>query len=126
MVSASRRAVRRMLQAGGTLLLLVVAWMALSGGVAQLPRAHALGQRLETVVQIACGVLSLLALLTSVWARGWGRAVRIAWIVSLMMTAGLSSLVWGSPSLMVGVLFAVVALLVARAILWLLRASLTG
>ena len=126
MGSGAHRVVRRMQLAGGMLVLLVVAYMTLSGGVAQWPRSHSAGQRLETIVQIACGMLSLLTLLTSVWLRGWGRGVRLVWIFALMVTAGLSSLVWGAPSLPVGVVFAVAALLVALAILWLLRAGLAG
>jgi hypothetical protein len=40
--------------------------------------------------------------------------------------AGFSSLVWGPPSLIVGLVFAAVALLVAAAVVWLLRAGLAA
>jgi hypothetical protein len=106
------------------LLLAALAWGTLSGGVRQIPQSHTLGQRLETGVQLACGVLSLLSVLTCFWWRRTRSATFTAWTVSLVTTAFLSSLVWGPPSLLVGLTFAALSLLVARAIIWLLRAGL--
>jgi hypothetical protein len=112
---------RRVLLACLTLLLLVLAWGALSGGVRQLPRSDTLGQQLETVVQLAGAVLTLLVVLTCFWRRRWARAVRAAWLVSLVLAAGLSALVWGPPMPLVALVFAGVALLVAWGTLWALH-----
>jgi hypothetical protein len=45
------------------------------GGLRQLPRATVPGQRVETGMQIASGVLSLLVVLTHYRWRRWGTAV---------------------------------------------------
>lgn len=116
--------VRHIPLACATLLLMTVAWMTLSGGLHQIPRSRTLGQRVETTVQLACGLLSLLSVLTSFWWRRWSRPVLAAWAISLAAAAGLSSLVWGPPSLIVGLVLAALSLLVALATMRLLRAGL--
>lgn len=121
-----RPGVRRFLLAGAELLLLIVAGETLSGGLHQLPRSVTFGQQVETAVQLACGVLSLLGVLTSFWWRRWGPPVLAAWAVSLSAAAGISSLVWGPPSLSVGLVFAAGSLLIAVAIIRLLRAGLAA
>jgi hypothetical protein len=108
------------------LLLLALAWQALSGGFRQIPHSRTLGQRFETAMQIACGLLSLLSMLTCFCWRRWNRPVLVAWTLSLMTAAGLSSLVWGPPMFIIGLGFAAGALLVAMAIIWLLRAGLAA
>jgi len=106
------------------LLLAAIAWGTLSGGLRQIPESRTLGQRVETGVQLACGVLSVLSLLTCFWWRRTRSATLTAWTVSLVTTAFLSSLVWGPPALLVGLGLAALTLLVARAIIWLLRTGL--
>lgn len=86
--------------------MLGVAWMTFSGGLGQLARSQSPGQRLETTVQLACGVLSLLAVLTCFRWRRWQAKVLGAWAVSLSAAAGISSLVWGPPSVSVALIFA--------------------
>lgn len=119
-----RPVLRQVLLACGTLLLLGVAWMTLSGGLSQLPRSTTPGQRVETAVQLACGVLSLLSVLTCFRWRRWRSRVLGAWAISLSATAGLSSVVWGPPSVSVGLIFAAGTALFALAINRLLRAGL--
>ena len=119
-----RLAGRRLLLACTVAGLLGVAWLALSGGLRQLGRSDTLGRRVETGVQIACGLLSLLTVLTSFWWRRAAPRVRAGWAVSLAAAAGLSSLVWGPPQLSVGLIFAAGMLLVALAVLRLLRIGL--
>jgi hypothetical protein len=108
------------------LLLLAVAWAALSGGLSQLPRSLTIGQQVETGMQFACGLLSLLSVLTCFRWRRWNRPVLVLWTISLMTTAGLSSLVWGPPMLSLGLAFAAGALLLALVIIWLLRVGLAA
>ena len=116
--------VRRGLLACTLLFLIWLAWKALSGGFRQLPRSHTAGQKVETVLQLECGVLSLLVALTCFWRRPtWAPVVRTLWAISLASAAGLSSLVWGPPMPLIAVLFVAVALFVARAIQWALRTA---
>jgi hypothetical protein len=75
-------------------------------------------------VQLECGLLSLLTVVTCFRWRRWARPVRTAWSLSLTAAAGLSSLVWGPPMPRLGLLFAAVALLVARTIIWVLRTAI--
>ena len=105
------------------LLLLVLAWVSLSGGINQIPRSESIGQILETIVQLVCGILSLLIALTCFYGKRWRRPVRIIWGATLMTAAGMSSLVWGPPMLTVTLVFATAALLIALTIVWLLRVS---
>ncbi len=121
-----RPVVRRILLACATLLLITVAWGTLSGGLHQIPQSRTLGQRVETTAQLACGLLSLLSVLTCFRWRRWGPPVLAAWAISLTTAAGLSSVGWGPPSLIIGLVFGAAALLVALAIIWLLRAGLAG
>ena len=78
--------------------MLAVAWATLSGGLDQLPSSVTIGQRVETAVQLACGVLSLLGVLACFRWRRWGPPILAAWAVTLSAAAGMSSLVWGPPS----------------------------
>jgi peptidoglycan/LPS O-acetylase OafA/YrhL len=121
-----REVVRRVLLAGATLLLIVVAWLTLSGGLRQIPRSHTFGRRAETIVQLACGMLSVLSVLTCFWWRRWSRQVLTAWAAALAASAGLSSLVWGPPDPIVGLVFAAGALLLALGIIRLLKAGLAA
>src|ERR1019366_5099181 len=116
-----RPVVRRILLVCATLFLITLAWGTISGGLRQIPRSLSLGQRVETGAQLVCGLLSLLTVITCFWWRRWGPRVRVVWAVSLAATAGFSSLVWGPPDLFVGLAFAAVALLMALAIIRLLR-----
>jgi len=98
------------------LFLLWLAWRALSGAFRQIPRSRTLGQKVETVTQLECGLLSLLVVLTCFWWRAWAPSIRTTWGISLAAAAGLSSLVWGPPMPLVGVLFVALSLLMTRLI----------
>ncbi len=116
--------VRRGLLAGAILFLTWLGWQALSGGFRQLPRTRTTGQKVETAVQLECGFLSLPVILTCFWQRQWARPVRVAWSTTLVTTAGLSALVWGPPMPFIAMLFAGIALMISRSIMWALRAAL--
>ena len=118
-----RPVVRRGLLVCAVLFLVWLAWQALSGGLRQYPRSRTVGQKVETVTQLECGLLSLLVVLTCFWRRRWAQPIRIIWSLTLAMTAGLSALVWGPPMPLIGALFVASALLVSRAILWALHAA---
>ena len=94
--------VRRGLLACAILFLLWLAWQALSGGFRQLSRSRTVGQKVETLTQIECGLLSLLAVLTCFHWRRWAAPIRSLWGISLAAAAGLSALVWGPPMPLIG------------------------
>jgi len=95
------------------LLLLVIAWISLKGGFSQLPISLTIGQKVETTVQIICGLLSLLNAVTCFYWQKFRRLIRNAWTISLTITAGMSSIVWGPPMLTIGAVFAALAFFVA-------------
>ncbi len=119
-----RLLIRRLLLAGALTFLVRLAWEAFSGGLRQLPRARTAGQKVETAVQLECGLLSLLVVLTCFWRRQWALPVRRLWSVSLAAAAGLSSIVWGPPMPYLGIFFVAAALLMARCVQWVLRMTL--
>ena len=103
-----------------------LAWLAISGGVRQLSRSRTVGQKVETVTQMESGVLGLLVAATCFWQRRWAAPIRTAWGISLAAAAGLSSLVWGPPMPMIGFVFAVISLLLARTVRWALDTACTA
>lgn len=72
-------------------------------------------------MQLAYGVLGLSCVLTTFWVRRWGPMIQISWALSVALAAGLASVVWGGTSLGIGLLSGGAALLIALAMLWLLR-----
>jgi hypothetical protein len=121
-----RPIVRRIVLACSTVFLIALAWGALSGGLRQLPRIRTVSQRIETAVQLSCGLLSLLIVVMCFRWRRWNSAVRSGWAISVATAAGLSSFVWGPPMPLIALLFAVGTLLVALAVIWALRTALSA
>jgi len=109
---------RRVLSGAAALLLLALSWWAIRGGVNDAAQARNLGQQVETVIRFACGLLSVVVVVTRIRSHPWARPVRIAWASTLAASAGISALVWGPPMLHVALLFVAVSLLLAWAILW--------
>lgn len=105
------------------LFLLLLAWKSISGGLRQIPRARTTGQKVETVVQLQCGLLSLLVVFACFRRRRWAEPIRALWSITLAVSAGLSALVWGPPMPHIAVLFAGLGLLVSRALARLLRSD---
>ncbi len=110
--------VRRLLRVAAALLLLALAWWTIAGGLQNLTHARSIGQRVETAIQLASGLLGIALVVTRVWWRPLWRPVRLAWVVTLAGWVGLSALVWGPPQPHVALLFVVIALLVAGALAW--------
>ena len=112
---------RRIILICSILILVLIAWVSITGGVKQLPHSLTIGQKVETILQLACGLLSLATVITCfTWPR-IRRTIRIAWSISLTLTAGISSIVWGPPMIFVGVLFAIAAFFVSLFIIKLLK-----
>ncbi len=110
--------VRRLLCAAAVLLLLALAWWTIAGGLRNLTHTTSIGQWVETVIQLACGLLGVVLVVTRFWSRSLARPVRLAWGATLAAWAGLSALVWGPPRLHVALLFVVIALLMAWVLVW--------
>ena len=117
---------RRIFFALAVVLLLGLAWTGVSGGVHQIPQSRTLGQWIQTITQLGYGVLSLLSVLTSFRGRRWAVPVLTCWVVSVTTAAGFAAVVWGGTSLAMGLASAGASLLIALAIVWLLRAGLAG
>ena len=117
---------RRFLLAMALLVLLVLAWVGLTGSLEQLPQSHTAGQRLQTLSQLTYGVFSLLGIVTTFWKRRWASVVLSGWAVSLAAAGGLGSVVWGRSSWVLGLLAAAGAAVVAAVIIWLLRRALAA
>jgi hypothetical protein len=115
---------RRILLAATVAVLLLLAWGALSGGIRQISRAGTVGQQVQTAVQLAVGVMSLLVIIAATGRYRWRFRVDVAWAGSLILAAGLSSLVWGPPMPLIALLFSAAALIIALAVLRVLRATL--
>lgn len=113
--------IRYLLLISTSLLLTLLAWMAISGVIQQHPHANTIGQQIETIVQFICGVLSLLTVITCYRWRRWSPLIQRSWALSLILTAGLSSLAWGPPMPLTALLLAGIALLFARLLIWLMR-----
>lgn len=104
-----------------SVLFLFITWWALSGAIRQIPRAETFGQQAETVVQIGCGLLSFLTVVTIFWWRHRAKPIRTAWIFFFAMTAGLSALVWGPAMPLIALFFTIGAFLIAWGMIWALR-----
>lgn len=113
-----KRTVRWLLLICIILFFLLLAWWAIVGGLRQWSHSNTFGQQIETIVQLVCGLLSLLAIFTTFRLRNWAKPIQIAWAISLVTTAGLSALVWGPPMPLIALAFAAVTLLIALGVLW--------
>ncbi len=108
------------------LLLLALAWTGLSGGVNQIDESITAGQKAQTFSQFAYGVFGVLGVVTIFWGRRWNPVILGFWVVSLTMAAGLASIVWGETGFGIGLLAGGATLLIALAIVWLLRVGARG
>lgn len=113
--------VRRALLFVAIVLLLTLTWTGISGGITQLSSARTAGQAAQTVLQLVYGFFALLSIATTFWGRRWNRPMLAGWTVSLALTAGLASVVWGGTSMLIGFLSGGAAGLIAVGIAWLLR-----
>jgi len=110
-------ALGRALSGLAALLLLGLSWWTITGALRDVPQSRTIGQQVETVIRLACGVVSLAVVVTRFRWRAWAHRARTAWVVTLAAFVGLTALVWGAPQPHVALLFVVVALLVAWGIL---------
>jgi peptidoglycan/LPS O-acetylase OafA/YrhL len=117
--------VRRAFQALAVPPLLALAWFGIQGGIQQWSEPQSLAQRIQTLSQFAYGGLALLTVATTLRSDMLGRTIRVAWLVSLVLSAGMAAVVWGGAPWWSGVAAGLLALVVALLILWMLRAGAT-
>ena len=103
------------------MVLLALTWAGVSGGLHQLPQSQSSGQKVQSLFQLAYGVLGLSCVLTTFWGRRWGPLIQGSWATTVALAAGFASVVWGGTTLGIGLLSGGAALLIALATLWLLR-----
>ena len=98
-------------------ILLALAYTGIAGGIDQFDQSshahYTIGQIVQTVLQLAYGVLSVACIVARFWVRRWSRPVLIAWAVSLSLAGGLAPVVWGHSGLAIGILAGVATLLIA-------------
>lgn len=120
------QAVRRVSLVVALLFLVGLAWTGLSGGLNQFSQSQSTGQKAQTFSQLAYGVFALLGVVTTFWGRRWNPMMLGCWAVSVTAAAGLASVVWGETGLGIGLLTGGATLLIAVAIVWLLRVGARG
>ena len=103
------------------ILLLAIAWLALSGGIDQISRSLTSGQLMQTIVQIICGFLSVAVILSTFIGKSWAKSFQHLWTASFVLTAAMSALVWGPAMPIIAMVFGIAAFLVAKWIVWLMN-----
>lgn len=119
--SRPRGYLKRFLLAVAILLLLTLAWSGIQGGVEQLSQSPTPGQTVQTVAQLAFGLLSLLVGASAFRANRFNRIVRSAWVAAVTIAAALAPVVWGEAPWWTGFFAGVSAYAVALLILWFIR-----
>lgn len=115
--------VSNVLRGIGAILLLVLAYTGIAGGIQQYSASHTTGQWIQTNLQLVFGVFSILALITVFRPSRWRRAVNVGFVVSTTLAGGLAPIVWGKQGLFPGIAAGVATALVCWLIVWLVRAG---
>ncbi len=118
--------VRRALLVLAILLLLVLAWLGLQGGIQQWSELQSPAQRIQTTAQFAYGFLALLTVASISRTGRFARVVQVFWLVTITVAAGLAPVVWGAAAWWAGLVAGLAALLVGLLILWILNAGARG
>ena len=105
----------------GLALLLALAWLGIKGAIDQWSEALSVGQRVQTISQLAYGLLALLTIMAVLASHRLARVSQIAWLASITVAALLAPVVWGGAGWASGLAAGAAALLVGLGILWLLR-----
>ncbi len=97
-------------------ILIVIAWVTLSGAIQQWPRATTLLKQIETCIQFLCCPLSVGVVLSAFLFRKIAKYVRIIWAICFVGTAVMSSLVWGPPMVLPALVFGTASMSIALGI----------
>jgi len=112
---------RRFLLIVAIVLMLLLVWTGLYGGINQLSGFHTTGQMIQTAFQLVYSVSAVLSIVTVFWAQRWNRAILVCWTIALAFAGGLGATAWGGTSALIGIVSGVAAGLIGAGIAWLLR-----
>ncbi|HTT69301.1 MAG TPA: hypothetical protein VMF70_14850 [Gemmatimonadales bacterium] len=96
------RLVSALLDALLVLLLLVTAYLGLTGGLPLLREAHTAGQWAATATEIGYGVVAVLVLVAWASRHPWHGRLLLVWALALTVTGALAPVVWARTSLATG------------------------
>jgi peptidoglycan/LPS O-acetylase OafA/YrhL len=111
---------RRALAVIAVVLLLYLAWEGIRGGVTQWSQSNGT-QRVQVASQAAFGVGALLVVASTFWRRRWLRFAELGFSIACAAAASLAAVVWGEQSILYGVFAGFGALVIALALIWMLR-----
>jgi magnesium-transporting ATPase (P-type) len=104
-----------------SLLLIVIAWETGYMAINQWTNSLTFGQKLETVVQFICCVLSVVVVFT-VWLKiPSARYIQYVWGLSLVSMSVISALVWGPPMFLPVVVFGLISGVITFGVLYVIR-----
>ncbi|HEX6314035.1 MAG TPA: hypothetical protein VFZ73_04215 [Gemmatimonadaceae bacterium] len=103
------------------ILLLTLGFTSISGGISQLPHWNTFETRLQSAAQILSGLSALLIIVTQFRWRGVQRAIAITFVLTSVLSAGLSPIAWFGATVTRGLVAAAAALGIAVVILWMFR-----
>ncbi|MGH7649046.1 MAG: hypothetical protein ACREND_13080 [Gemmatimonadaceae bacterium] len=113
--------VRRILLGLGMVLVLAFAANGLYGGIGQLHEAVSRGERVQSYLQIALGVIGILVPIAIVAAWRSAGIIVVCWTVVVTLAGGMAPVVWARSPTRVGLIAGVACLVIALGIVWLLR-----
>lgn len=119
-----RMIIRQGLQSLALGFLIFLGWKSISGAFSQIQRSKKMGQKIETLIQVAFGALSLLVFFTHFWQKRFAKPIQTIWSVVFTIIAGLSSVVWGPKMAHISILFVAISLLLSKTIIYILRLTL--
>ena len=105
------------------LLLVAVAWLGMSGGIGQWTDQVTPAQRVQLATQVVYGVFALLVLMAAFKWRRWQRVAEFGFVAGCVASASLATVVWGEASMLAALSAGVGTLIVAVAIIRMLRAG---
>ena len=115
--------VRQVLTVLTIVLLLVLAFQGITGGADQWPQSISAGQYVQSAAQLIYGVSAILCIATAVRWQEFAAFAQIVFVAGCVLAGGFAPVSWGERSYGYGLLAALSALLVASAIVWMLRAA---
>ena len=105
------------------MLLLALAFQGITGGVEQWPQSISVGQYVQSGAQVVYGVCAILCIATVFRWREFAAPIQFGFIAGCAVAGGFAPVAWGESSILSGVFAGVAGLLIASAIIWMLRVA---
>ncbi len=113
--------VRQGLQTLALGFLIFLGWKSISGAFSQIQRSKKMGQKIETLIQVASGALSFLVFLTHFWHKRFAEPIQTLWSIVFAVTAGSSSFVWGPKMPYISFIFVAISMFLSQTIIYILH-----